>query len=158
MDEEGVLLSLTYLHLKQIRKWQGKTKNSCKKKWVKETFKNRETKGIYHNLIEEMALGDREVCIVHVNIIILCSLYYKKQENWLEFEMLLLFSRIQCCSYLVLHWNFYFQLCSPYVLYEKMFFCYLATNYLSSFRFHWELGDCLWPSIEHLRDWKSGRP
>ena len=50
MDEKEVLLSLANLYLKLIRKRREKTKNSRRNQLVKEIFKKRGTKGIYHTL------------------------------------------------------------------------------------------------------------
>ena len=60
MDEEEILLTLGYLLLKRSihRRNQQQTKN-VRKMWVREIFKQRENKGVYHTLVQEMALGDR---------------------------------------------------------------------------------------------------
>ena len=75
-------------------------------------------------------------------------------------QIFLLFNSIIASdfSYSVLNWSLFYQLRSPYVLYQKIFFCYLASYFLTSFRFQCELTDCLWSSIEHLRGCKSSRP
>ena len=63
MFEEELLLSLGYILLKRsIRKRKEREARHAKKMWVREIFKQRETAGIYHTLVQEMALGDRECC------------------------------------------------------------------------------------------------
>ena len=62
MDEEELLLSLGYILLKRsIRRRKERKARHARKMWVREIFKKRETAGIYHTLVQEMALGDREL-------------------------------------------------------------------------------------------------
>ena len=60
MDEEDILLTLGYLLLKRSirRRKQQETKN-VRKMWVRDIFKQRKNKGVYHTLVQEIALGDR---------------------------------------------------------------------------------------------------
>ena len=61
MDDEEALLYLSYLTLK--RKQRRKAERNARKKrslWVRRIYKQREQCGVYHTLVQEMALGDRE--------------------------------------------------------------------------------------------------
>ena len=61
MDEEELLLALGYLVLKRrIRRAKQLRAKYVRKMWVKDIFKERERKGIFHTLVQEMTLGDRE--------------------------------------------------------------------------------------------------
>ena len=64
MDEEEILLALGFIFLKRRQRKQKIRK--MKKIWVREIFRQRENHGIYHNLVQEMALGDRELYFKYV--------------------------------------------------------------------------------------------
>lgn len=61
MEDEEVLIFLGYILLK--RSFRRKAKRKARKKrsiWVRKIYKQREECGIYHTLVQEMTLGDRE--------------------------------------------------------------------------------------------------
>ena len=61
MNDEELLLALGYLLLKRrIRRRKQLQAKNVRRMWVREIFKERERKGIFHTLVQEMALGDRE--------------------------------------------------------------------------------------------------
>ena len=65
-DEESLLLLLLLLFLRRRRRrrrWLAK-RNVFKRKrrtWVTEIFLRRQDQGIFHNLVRELKLGDREL-------------------------------------------------------------------------------------------------
>ena len=62
MDDEDILFATGYLILKRwIRGKKEQEVRKRKKIWVREIYKQRNESGIYHNLVLEMALGDREL-------------------------------------------------------------------------------------------------
>ena len=54
-EEEDIL----FLQLAVLFKMK-KKKERKRKKWVRELFRNREEKGAFNNLVQEMKLADRE--------------------------------------------------------------------------------------------------
>ena len=62
LDDEGILFATGYLILKQrIRRKNEREARKRRKMWVREIYKQKNESGIYHNLVLEMALGDREL-------------------------------------------------------------------------------------------------
>ena len=62
MDDEGILFATGYLILKRrIRRKKERDARNRGKIWVREIYKQRNESGICHNLVLEMALGDREL-------------------------------------------------------------------------------------------------
>ena len=59
MDEEDILLTLGYLWLKRSRRRKQQETKNVRKMWARDIFKQRENKGVYHTLVQEMVLGDR---------------------------------------------------------------------------------------------------
>ena len=61
LGDEDVVYLAAYILLKRsiLRK---KDEKARKKRtiWVRQIYKQREKSGIFHNLVQEMALGDRE--------------------------------------------------------------------------------------------------
>ena len=62
MDDEDVLIFLGYLLLKRSSRRREAERKAYKKRslWVRQIYKQREECGIYHTLVQEMVLGDRE--------------------------------------------------------------------------------------------------
>ena len=61
MNEEDILYALGYILLKRsIRRRKEKETGKGRKMWVRQIFKQRENCGIYHTLVQEMSLDDRE--------------------------------------------------------------------------------------------------
>ena len=58
-DEEAVIFSM-FLLLKRRNRLKKKTKKKNRSQWIRPIYQHREEKGIYHTLVQEMALGDRE--------------------------------------------------------------------------------------------------
>lgn len=61
MDDEEALIFLSYMLLK--RRFRREAERKARKKrslWVRPIYRQREECGIYHTLVQEMALGDRE--------------------------------------------------------------------------------------------------
>ena len=61
MDDEEVVICLSFLLLK--RRFRRKNQQKKKKKrsqWVRPIYQRREENGLFHTLVQEMALGDRE--------------------------------------------------------------------------------------------------
>ena len=56
MDEENILLTLGYLLLKRSRRRKQQETKNVRKMWARDIFKQRENKGVYHTLVQEMAL------------------------------------------------------------------------------------------------------
>ena len=62
MDDEYILFSTSYLILKQrIQRKKEREARKRRKMCVREIYKQSNESGIYHNLVLEMALGDREL-------------------------------------------------------------------------------------------------
>ena len=62
MGDEEILFATGYLKLKRrIRKKKEREAWKRRKMWVWEIYKQRNEYGIHHNLVLEMALGDREI-------------------------------------------------------------------------------------------------
>lgn len=61
MDEEEILLSLGFILLKRSQRRRKERTEQNRKIWVREIFRQRENRGIFHTLVQEMALGDREL-------------------------------------------------------------------------------------------------
>jgi len=62
MEDEDILFTIGYLILKRrIRKKKEREAQKKRKMWVREIYNQRNKSGIYHNLVQEMALGDREL-------------------------------------------------------------------------------------------------
>ena len=62
MDDEDILFATVYLMLKQrIRRKKEREAQRRRKMWVREIYKQRNESRIYHNLVLEMALRDREL-------------------------------------------------------------------------------------------------
>ena len=62
MDDEGILFATGYLILKRrIQRKKERDARNRRKIWVREIYKKRNESGICHNLVLEMALGDREL-------------------------------------------------------------------------------------------------
>ena len=66
MDEEEVLLVMGYILL--MHRQKEKIKKRARKMWVHEIYTRRETGGIYYTLVQEMALGDRELTFFWINL------------------------------------------------------------------------------------------
>ncbi|XP_057294525.1 uncharacterized protein LOC130623036 [Hydractinia symbiolongicarpus] len=61
MDDEDLLIYLGYILLKRSSRREAERKARKKRSiWVRQIYKQREECGIYHTLVQEMALGDRE--------------------------------------------------------------------------------------------------
>ena len=58
MDDEETLVALGFIILK--RRERRKKARKSRKMWVREIYKQRENLGIFHTLVQEMALGDRQ--------------------------------------------------------------------------------------------------
>ena len=61
MDDEEAMIFSSYILLK--RRLCRKAERKARKKrslWVRQIYRQREESGIYHTLVQEMALGDRE--------------------------------------------------------------------------------------------------
>ena len=58
-SEEGIYdLGIFYMYLKsKKRKYK---KKATRKSWVRTIFKKRKEKGVFHTLVQEMRLNDRE--------------------------------------------------------------------------------------------------
>ena len=62
MDNEDFLFATSYLILKQsIRRKKEREVRKRRKMWVREIYKQMSESGNYHNLVLEMAVGDREL-------------------------------------------------------------------------------------------------
>ena len=60
MDDEEAIISLNYILLKC--RFRRKAERKARKKrslWVRQIYRKREESGIYHTLVQKMALGDR---------------------------------------------------------------------------------------------------
>ena len=55
-DEEVLLESYYFL----LNYHQGKIKRKRKRKWVREIFSKRIEQGVFHNLLQEMRVSDKE--------------------------------------------------------------------------------------------------
>ena len=61
MDDEELLIYLGYILLKRSSRREAERKFRKKRSmWVRQIYKQREEHGLYHTLIQEMTLGDRE--------------------------------------------------------------------------------------------------
>ena len=61
MDEDEGLMTLGFLLNRKRRRQRNKQKvKKNRAMWVRDIFKQREEKGAYHALVEELQLGDRE--------------------------------------------------------------------------------------------------
>ncbi len=61
MDDEEALIFLSYLTLKRRKRREDEKKARKKRtQWVRQIYQQREQCGVYHTLVQEMALGDRE--------------------------------------------------------------------------------------------------
>ena len=64
MDDDEAVIFLSYILLKRSsrRKIEEKERSAQKKRstWVREIYRRRNDCGLYHTLVQEMALGDRE--------------------------------------------------------------------------------------------------
>ena len=61
MEDEETLVALGFIILKRReRRKKEKEARKSRKMWVREIYKQRENLGIFHTLVQEMALGDRE--------------------------------------------------------------------------------------------------
>jgi len=61
MDDDEAIIISTYILLK--RRYRRKLERKARKKrsqWVRPIYQQREESGIYHTLVQEMALGERE--------------------------------------------------------------------------------------------------
>ena len=58
LDEEVLLETCSFL----LNYHQEKIKRIKKRTWVREIFKKRIEQGVYHNLLQEMRVIDRESC------------------------------------------------------------------------------------------------
>ena len=62
MDNEDILFATGYLILKRkIRRKKEREARKRRKLWVREIYKQKKESEICHNLVLEMALGDREL-------------------------------------------------------------------------------------------------
>ena len=62
MDNEDILFATGYLILKRkIRRKKEREARKRRKLWVREIYKQKKESEIYHNLVLEMAVGDREL-------------------------------------------------------------------------------------------------
>ena len=62
MNNEDILFATGYLILKpRIRSKKEPEARKRRKLWVREIYKQRKESEIYHNLVLEMAVGDREL-------------------------------------------------------------------------------------------------
>ena len=62
MEDEDILFATGCLILKrQIRRKKEREARTRRKLWFREIYKQRNESRIYHNLVLEMALGDREL-------------------------------------------------------------------------------------------------
>ena len=62
MDDEDILFATGYLILKRrIRRKKKQEARKRRKMGVREIYKQMNESGIYHSLVLEMALGDREL-------------------------------------------------------------------------------------------------
>ena len=62
MDDEDILFATGYLILKRrIRRKKEREARKRRKIWVREIYKQRNESGIYHNLVLEIATGDRKL-------------------------------------------------------------------------------------------------
>ena len=62
MDDEDILFATGFLILKRrIRRKKEREARKRRKMWVREIYKQRNESGIYHNLVLEIALRDREL-------------------------------------------------------------------------------------------------
>ena len=61
MDEDEALMTLGFLLIRKRRRQRNKQKvKKNRAMWVRDIFKQREEKGAYHTLVQELQLGDRE--------------------------------------------------------------------------------------------------
>ena len=61
LGDEDVVYLAGYILLKwSIRRKKGEKARKTRTIWVRQIYKQREKSGIFHNLVREMALGDRE--------------------------------------------------------------------------------------------------
>ena len=61
MDEDEALMTLGVLLIRKRRRQRNKQKvKKNRAMWVRGIFKQREEKGAYHTLVQELQLGDRE--------------------------------------------------------------------------------------------------
>ena len=71
MDEDFLLLN--YFFIKTRRKRKALQLQELKKRhrnvWVRDIFKQREQYGLFHTLVRELELGDREYYFKYVHII-----------------------------------------------------------------------------------------
>ena len=61
MDHEKAMIFLSYILLK--RRFPRKAERKARKKrslWVRQIYRQRKERGIYHTLVQEIALGGRE--------------------------------------------------------------------------------------------------
>ena len=62
MNNENILFATGYLILKRrIRRKKEREARKRRKLWVREIYKQKKESEIYHNLVLEMAAGDREL-------------------------------------------------------------------------------------------------
>ena len=61
-DEDVVYLAAYILLKRSIRRKKDEKARKKRTIWVRQVYKQREKFGIFHNLVREMALGDREFC------------------------------------------------------------------------------------------------
>ena len=61
MDDEDILFTMGYLILKRTIQREKEEARKGRKICVREIYKQRNESRIYHNLVVEMALGDREL-------------------------------------------------------------------------------------------------
>ena len=62
MDEEEARITLGFLLIRKRRKQRNKQKlKKNRAMWVRDIYKQREGKGAYHNLVQELQLGDSEI-------------------------------------------------------------------------------------------------
>ena len=59
-DEHVVYLAANILLKQSIRRKKDQKDRKKRTIWVRQIYKQREKSGIFHNLVREMALGDRE--------------------------------------------------------------------------------------------------
>ena len=59
-DEDLVYLAVYILLKRSIRRKKDEKARKKRTIWVRQIYKQREKSGIFHNLVREMALGDRE--------------------------------------------------------------------------------------------------
>ena len=63
MIEDEALMILGFLLIRKRRRQINKQKvNKNRAMWVHDIYKQREEKGAYHTLVQELQIGDREFC------------------------------------------------------------------------------------------------